>query len=77
MCRYIVLLGNTIGTAGFSLIGLTKINPAVGTLLIGLQYSFINAALYPSVSFFVEHNFEGTGYSLIAAFINLSGTGKF
>ena len=72
----IVLLGNTIGMAGFILLGLTTLNPAVGTLFIGLQYSFINAALYPSVSFFLKDNFEGTGYSLIAAFINLSSTGK-
>ncbi len=67
----IMFIGAALLTVSHLILGLTSITPYVSLILLGVAFSLVPAAMWPSVALIVEDKYLGTAYGVMASIQNL------
>jgi len=71
---YVVLIGSLALIPAHLILAVTFVTPIVPIIIIGLAFSFVPAALWPSISLITNTNHSGTAFGLTTALQNLGLT---
>ncbi len=69
-----MIVGSLMIIPAHLLLGLTRVHPAVGFILLGCAFSLVPAALWPAVPILVREKFLGTAYGIIGWVQNIGLT---
>ena len=69
-----MIAGSLLIIPAHLLLGLTRVHPAVGFILLGCAFSLVPAALWPAVPLLVREKFLGTAYGIIGWVQNIGLT---
>ncbi len=69
-----MIVGSLLIIPAHLLLGLTRVHPAVGFILLGCAFSLVPAALWPAVPLLVREKFLGTAYGIIGWVQNIGLT---
>ncbi|MBN2724600.1 MAG: MFS transporter [Deltaproteobacteria bacterium] len=66
----IMILGSILMTLSHSLLAFTSIHPLVAIVIMGISFSAVPAAIWPSVAIFIDENDVGTAYGFLGVVQN-------
>eukprot|EP01119_Soliformovum_irregulare_P022559 TRINITY_DN7755_c0_g1_i1.p1 TRINITY_DN7755_c0_g1~~TRINITY_DN7755_c0_g1_i1.p1 ORF type:complete len:491 (+),score=67.97 TRINITY_DN7755_c0_g1_i1:84-1556(+) len=72
---WLVFLGNVFAVIGYTMLGFTPISPAFGVLVIGLHFSLMPAALWPTIPILLNKRSTAFGFAMVSSMINGMLTG--
>jgi len=71
---YVVFIGSLALIPAHLILALSYVTPMLPIVIIGLAFSFVPAALWPSISLITSTNHSGTAFGLTTALQNLGLT---
>jgi MFS family permease len=66
-----MILGSFLLVISYLILGLTNFAPLLPMILLGLSFSFVPAAMWPSIPYIVKENQIATAYGLMTLFQNI------